>query len=556
MPGDSDGNVLVKQAEEILAKAKTLNKQNATLEALILADQALETFLRLNCLRKGCTDQTVMAISKNKEKEFGNWGMTEYILWLSQKGVIGKKEKADFFTFHKWRNEAQHSGLAPSTTQVSSVIESIATYFEKQKRTLEDETEYPYLPPLDEQAISEENDVHPVFRANPFLIEDGFVLVRGEKRLFDDTLQRIDLLFTDKKGIHSFVEAKWGSFSATQAVDYLSSLQKSGKPFRLIWLVPSSFKVDVPTSVEVMTFQKDKIVEIIRIRRQARLVIDLILKLLSKPFTPPPSMMYQLEYQFPNIISACYFDAEVKTETRDVSIGLRKQSIGRYLDIILSLCHSSYATNLPELTVLLIEETLNAPYYIELRGGIGKVEMQGFYGHIHEKRSDSKYRLIAQTVESIKNLTRKFIEENGAFINNFYGRSPSKSDLLYRVLLNMPSECFELGDRIIIKRLLEFVIREFSLQQTTPLASIRHSLLNVDISNKAYSTRYEMDMARRLVEIAALKRILQCISGVQIVKVLIEEYFKDKKVISRIPCQHFRLERNEKYCRGYLEVKS
>lgn len=266
---------------------------------------------------------------------------------------------------------------------------------------------------------------------------------------------------------------------------------------------------------------------------------------------PPPNIMYQLEYQFPSVISACYFDAEVKTENRSVAIGLRKQSVGRYLDIVRSLCQSSYSVNIPELILLLIEETLNAPYYIEQRGGVGKVIVTGFFGDMYSRRSDSKYKMIAKSIISIKNLTREFVERNGPTISSFYGQSPSKSDLLYRVLSNLPLDSFELGDRIIIKKLIGHFQKEFSLTQTTPLSTIKHSLLNVDVKNTVSQSGYEVDMAKRLVEIAVLKRILLCISGVPIVRVLKEEYFREKQVINRVPCQHFRLEKNEKYVKHY-----
>jgi len=128
MQRNSASDPLIKQSEEILQQSRNMNKKGQSLQALILADQALETFLRACCLRLGCTDETTLTVSKDKEKNFKTWGMTEYLKWLGEKKSLGKKEKSDFFTFHNWRNQAQHSGLIPSPTQVSEVSARALNY--------------------------------------------------------------------------------------------------------------------------------------------------------------------------------------------------------------------------------------------------------------------------------------------------------------------------------------------------------------------------------------------------------------------------------------------
>jgi hypothetical protein len=110
----------LENAEENLA-------QEETIVALVLADQALELFLRDLCTRLGCDDST----HSNKGDPFGHWGFTQYINFLSSNGEIDQYMRADFFRFHEWRNCAQHKGLEPSSRSVRMVIDEIKGFFDE-----------------------------------------------------------------------------------------------------------------------------------------------------------------------------------------------------------------------------------------------------------------------------------------------------------------------------------------------------------------------------------------------------------------------------------------
>jgi hypothetical protein len=75
----------------------------------------------------------------------------------------------------------------------------------------------------------EVRDVHPVFRANPFMIEEGVTLVRGEKRPTQDTLKRIDLHLTYSAGKPLFAEIKWTSIDENQVAEYRRLISEKPK---------------------------------------------------------------------------------------------------------------------------------------------------------------------------------------------------------------------------------------------------------------------------------------------------------------------------------------
>jgi len=252
--------------------------------------------------------------------------------------------------------------------------------------------------------------------------------------------------------------------------------------------------------------------------------------------------MYQMHYSFPNIISACYFDAEVETEKGKKPLGLRKQAVGRYLDLVKSLCQSHFANETPEMLLLALQEVLTAPYYLEMRGGIGKVLDRGFVQDMTEKKGHSAYKQASQIVMEIFELTNAFVNRNLSSIVDVY-KSPEACDLLYRSFRKLPQASYEMGDRIVIKKLLDELIEQFSLNQTPPTRWIHHSILNKDIENRV-QTGYENDMARRLIEIAVLKRVVFPVFGVGLIQVLTRETFRGREQFARVKCQHFKVNTN------------
>lgn len=116
--------VLLLQTEEQLKTAEHKLSEGETITALVLADQSLELFLKDLCLRLGCRDDT----QNEKGRFFNKWGLTEYLDFLDKAGEIDENEKTNFYSFHEWRNCAQHKGLEPSLRITKLVIDEITKF--------------------------------------------------------------------------------------------------------------------------------------------------------------------------------------------------------------------------------------------------------------------------------------------------------------------------------------------------------------------------------------------------------------------------------------------
>lgn len=529
-------SILIQKALHLVEAAKESMEKDETDEALIKADQALELALKDACLFAGCDEHTVQ-----DGKEFVKWGVTQYINFLDGKKLLSRDEKVNFFQFHDWRNPAQHSGMIIHPKQVKQVIEAVEAYVKKRESDCNSSFQFPTTIRLEPASIDEKADIAPIFRATPSLIEPGLRLVEGEKYL-PEGLKRIDLLLHDAQGQDVYVEIKWSSFSHDQVENYVRLIDSTNPHARILWVVPKDISVSLPKRIELVRYDRALFLELVRIRRTARQIIQQILHLLLAPFMPSPSIMYQTEYVFPNVISACYFDGEVKTDKGIKKIGLRKQGVGRYFDLIKSLCQCRYATEIPELLLLMVHETLTIPYYIEMRGGVGKVIEKGFIQDMEEKEKLSNYKQLSHIAKGIYQLTSTFVLQFRTQLLETYS-GPETNDLIYRVLLDLPKNAYEMGDRIIVKKLIEYLVAQFGLIQTSPLPHIHHSLTNKDIIN-VVQKGYETDMARRLLEMAVLKRELICLTGVGLVQVLKQETFRDRVQFTRTKCQQFRINRN------------
>lgn len=116
--------VILLQCKNQLQKANESLEQEDTLNALILADQALELFLRDLCIRFGCDENS----ENPKGDKFIKWGFSDYLKYLRKNGEIGNVELSDFFRFHDWRNGAQHFNLEPSTRSARMVIDKVTEF--------------------------------------------------------------------------------------------------------------------------------------------------------------------------------------------------------------------------------------------------------------------------------------------------------------------------------------------------------------------------------------------------------------------------------------------
>ncbi len=531
----------------------------------MLADQALELALQSTCVLLGCNEGTTLKIG-DKEKAFGRWGLSEYLVWLSNTGEISSLDKADFFTMHGWRNSVQHQGIDPSLEQARAVVNKVSTFveFQEMRRTHTLEKQYGSFQKFTSQVgeIDEVRDIHPIFRANPFLIEPGSTLIRGEKYLKSEVQRRIDLHLLDRNGVPLYVEIKFRSVDEGQAGRYLQDLKETreGEPFRLMWAYPDDLKANLPAAIEDKKYSRSRISNWILIRRRAAEVLNRVQGILSAPTKAPRSLMYRMEYTFPNVISACYFDADVKTERGTKHIGWRKQAIGRYFDLIRSLAACSMAQESPELTVLLIKEVLAAPYYWEIQGGFKgtergatfRVDPRGFEHYIADRRDSSIYRPLSDVCDNLARLVNAYIEEFGKAIDDIYGEDHEvEADLLHGALLHVPDSAVEFGDKLIVKELLLHLVSRLDLQASPALRGVFHTVLNTEATNKVSSANYQNDFAKRLLEISVLKGQLACVSGVPVIRVLKHEYIRNKWSYQRIPCQNFRLIQNSRLFRSY-----
>ena len=528
----------------MLQTAETALEKDDTNGAIQLADQSLELAMKDSCMVAGCNEN-----STRDGKPFEKWSFTDYVLSLSESNQLSRERKASFFQIHSWRNPSQHGGMSIHPKQAKQVVDTVKSYVGELKEAYLNSGSVTSAESVLEP-ISEEEDVAPIFRATPSLIEKGLRLVRGEKFLAE-SLKRIDLLLEDKQHRRVFVEVKWSGFNPKQAEDYVRLIKSIEINPRIIWLVPSDIHASLPESIEQVTFDRKKISELVATRKSAQKVIRQMLYALSAPFAPPSSLMYRMSYTFPNVMSACYFDGKVETEKGTKEIGLRKQSTGRYFDLIKSLCQSRFASETPELLVSLILELMVAPYYLELRG-LGRVAEDGFWGDLKEKANESSYKDVFKIAETIYSLAEEFISKNSASIFQTY-ETPDLNELIYRVILDLPTNAFEMGDLIVVKKLIENMISQFSITQTEPIRKLRHSVTNTDIVNSVQQG-YEPDMARRLVELAVLKRELFCTSGVGVIQVLKQETFRDKKQFVRAKCQNFRIDTNMNRILGFVEL--
>jgi len=122
---------LLADSVNALQSARSLLGKCKTSESLILADNALEKFLRYYCVRLGCVEGTVINVG-TKERKFDSWGVVECMKWLETKNVFTEDEKRAFYKYHSWRNVVQHGELfAPERSVVRQIIEDVKNYIEK-----------------------------------------------------------------------------------------------------------------------------------------------------------------------------------------------------------------------------------------------------------------------------------------------------------------------------------------------------------------------------------------------------------------------------------------
>jgi hypothetical protein len=375
--------------------------------------------------------------------------------------------------------------------------------------------------------------VHPILRANPFLIEEGLKLVRGEKYLSNEELKHIDLLFEDKDKILTFVEVKWSDVSKSQMNDYIRLINKFYPKSRLVWAVPQDLihktLVASQYGIEVKPFDRKKIIQIKDLQNKADDCLKQIISLLSSPFKV---MMHGESVTFENPIVACYFEGRATTDRGQKKLGLKQQSIGRQLDLIKNLTVGHISQLHKEKILLLIWEVLEAPYLYK-PGTFRRIVNGGFIEFI--KVIKKQQRDLEKLVINIWALVNNFYSDYSETIKTIYERNFRKYDILSMLLFQLCEEknkfVFPIGE------LIKYFIDEFEIKPSQPLQKIRHSILNQWIDNIVSIKNCENDISKRLLEFTTLKRMLITNMGTVDMCILTPLKNNDGFVAQWRPCQ-------------------
>jgi hypothetical protein len=260
--------------------------------------------------------------------------------------------------------------------------------------------------------LDEKRDVHPILMANPFLIEDGLKLVRGEKYLSNEELKHIDLLFEDKNKVLTFVEVKWSDVSESQMANYRRLIDQNHPKSRLIWAVPQDLfqKTSVVASkyrIEVKPFDREKIIQIKNLQDNADVCLKQIRSLLSSSFR---ITMHGESVSFENPIVACYFEGRATTDRGRKKLGLKQQSVGRQLDLIKNLTMGHLAELHKEKILLLIWEVFKAPYSYK-PGKFWRIIEGGFIKLIEERQERELEKVVFKIWEPVNQYYNKFVSQ-------------------------------------------------------------------------------------------------------------------------------------------------
>lgn len=384
---------------------------------------------------------------------------------------------------------------------------------------------------MSEIHLDEARDVHPILRANPFLIEEGLKLVRGEKYISNEELQHIDLLFEDKDKIPTFVEVKWSGVLENQMSEYRRLVDTYHPKSRLIWAVPQELihKASVASKygIELKSLDREKIIQIKELQDKADEYLKQITSLLTSPFKVT---MQAESVSFENPLVACYFEGKAITDRGQKKLGLKQQSIGRQLDLIKNLTKGHITELHKEKIILLIWEVFRAPYSYK-PGKFWRIVDGGFIEFIKERQDRDLEKLIKKIWELVNEYHIKY----AIIIKNVYGNDVKKYDLLTKLLFQMNEDQNKMV--FSINELIKSIIDEFEIKPSQPTQKIRHSILNQWIENIISVKDYENDMAKRLLEIASLKRMLIPKMGTIDMWILTPSKKNEKLVAQRQPCQ-------------------
>ena len=382
--------------------------------------------------------------------------------------------------------------------------------------------------------LDEVRDVHPIFRANPFLIEEGLSLVRGEKYFSNESLKHIDLLFEDKAGVPTFVEVKWSDVSEHQMAEYKRLIELHSPGRRLVWAVPDDLIGKAsPASkynIQVKSFNRGRIITIKKLQIEADTCLSEINRLLTESFK---ITMHGEPIPFENPITACYFEGRATTDKGGrKKLGLKQQSVGRQLDLVKNISTGHIAELHKEKIPVLIWEVFKAPYSYK-PGKLWRIMDGGLIELIEERQDRSLERLVLKIWELANDYYNKYYNT----LRSAYNNDITKYDITALSLFALSGRKGKLV--FSIDELIGFIIDEFEIKPTSPIPRIKHGILNQWIENIVSAEKFENDMAKRLLEIAILKRMLMPKMGIAEMWILSPSRKNDKLIAQRQPCQMF-----------------
>jgi hypothetical protein len=267
---------------------------------------------------------------------------------------------------------------------------------------------------------------------------------------------------------------------------------------------------------------------------EAALICRTVHEALDRPFEVSPSLMRGSQIQFPSIVSACYFQGRLNGS----ELGLRKPAIGRQLDLIRCLSSGRVAREQPEQAALLIAEVLLAPWYYESRGRVGEVASDGFYQYLYRLRRSGYFRQLYMTVRFFADSVIAFAKDRQAVLLN--AALPTATDLLLNEVKELAGSTS--GDVIPIQDLVQRLIHRFDLQPTATVDKVLHGPTGEEVVNSLSSAGFENDIAKRLMELAALKRLIIPVHGVPVMSILVSRTGPaGQRIFQRVLCQGFRL---------------
>lgn len=273
-------------------------------------------------------------------------------------------------------------------------------------------------------------------------------------------------------------------------------------------------------------------------KSEARQLCELVVSSLQAPWRAPRALMRGADIGFPSVVSGCYFQGRL-SERGTFEIGLRKPGLGRELDLIRCVAGSASLDASPDLVVKLVGELLVAPWYMERRGGIEHVASGGVWGYLEKQRRSGYYRSVYMVVRGFAEAVLDFVRNEDLLLGGIK-KSPASADLLYQELTRASLQP-QLAGILSFQNLVSHLKEKFDLRPTKAQPTVIHSVTGEDVRNTVSSEGFENDMAKRLIELSSLKRILIPVRGVPVTALLItRQDQRGRKVFERVLCQGLR----------------